>query len=210
MAVDLEKVDNFHRKKQLIKEILLRTIKNKEIIYGEQAVKIRVPEHLQRHTDDYDVYSRTPKRDAIEAEKELDREFGGDYFDVTPAEHKGTFKVRSRINGKGYADFTYPDKNYGYDEIDGHNYIAFPLKLEEFLEFQRLNPPVEQIAERMDEATKAIAWVLYVTLKKQTPEMEKMSFDEFQKEITEKFIMKMHILAKTVLESDLELLEKKK
>jgi len=72
----LEETDNFYKKKALIQKIILQTIKNKEIIYGEQAVKVRVPKHLQRETTDYDVYSRTPKKDAIEAEKKLDKGFG--------------------------------------------------------------------------------------------------------------------------------------
>ena len=119
----LEETDNFYKKKALIQKIILQTIKNKEIIYGEQAVKVRVPKHLQRETTDYDVYSRTPKKDAIEAEKKLDKGFGGDYFYVEPAEHEGTYKVRSRINGKGYADFTKPTRDYGSDKIKGHKYI---------------------------------------------------------------------------------------
>jgi len=119
----LKETENFYKKKELIQKIILQTIKNKEIIYGEQAVKIRLPKHLQRYTKDYDVYSRTPKKDAVEAEKKLDKAFGGDYFYTEPAEHKGTYKVRSRINGEGYADFTEPERNYDSDKIKGHKYI---------------------------------------------------------------------------------------
>ena len=123
----LEETDNFYKKKALIQKIILQTIKNKEIIYGEQAVKVRVPKHLQRETTDYDVYSRTPKKDAIEAEKKLDKGFGGDYFYVEPAEHEGTYKVRSRINGKGYADFTKPTRDYGSDKIYQHSGFSISI-----------------------------------------------------------------------------------
>ncbi len=121
---DLEKVEKFHRLKGRIKEILLRTIREKEIIHGEQAVAIRLPEHLKRHTRDYDVFSDTPRKDAVEAEQELDKEFGGDFFEVTQAEHKGTHKVRSKIDGRTYADFSENTKKVPSEKIQGKNYVT--------------------------------------------------------------------------------------
>ncbi len=120
----LEKTERFHRLKERIKNILLRTIKEKEIIHGEQAVAIRLPQHLQRQTRDIDVFSETPKQDAEEAEDELDESFGGDFFEVTPAEHKGTFKVRSKIDGRTYADFSKPEEKIPSEKIQGKNYVT--------------------------------------------------------------------------------------
>ncbi len=120
----LEKTERFHRLKDKIQEIVLKTIREKEIIHGERAVAIRVPEHLRRHTRDYDVYSKTPEEDAIEAEKELDKEFGGDFFEVVEAKHEGTYKVKSKVNELGYADFTDPGEKVRSDVIMGKRYVT--------------------------------------------------------------------------------------
>lgn len=120
----LRRVEEFHRRKAIIEQKILSTVGRKEIIYGERALEVRLPEHLRRKTDDYDVYSPTPKKDAIQAEKELDKEFGGDYFRVEQAKHKGTWKVRSNINGKGYADFTKPKKKIPSETILNKRYIT--------------------------------------------------------------------------------------
>ena len=128
----IEQVERFHRLKHRIAQLVLRTIKNKEVIYGERALEIRLPEFLKRPTRDYDVYSHTPEKDAIEAEKLLDKEFGGDYFYVTPALHPGTFKVKSRINEETYADFTKPEEKIPYDVIQGKNYVQIKKIVENF------------------------------------------------------------------------------
>lgn len=120
----LERVERFHRLKNRISDIVKRTIGDKEIIHGERAVAVRVPPHLRRATRDYDVYSKTPEEDAIEAEKELDKEFGGDYFEVVPAEHEGTYKVKSKINEMGYADFTDPEERVHSEVIMGNKYVT--------------------------------------------------------------------------------------
>jgi len=121
--VSLRQVEKFHRKKQLIKNIIERTLKDKEIVYGERAIEVRVPDYLQRNTKDIDVYANKPLKEAKEAEKELDKEFGGNYFYTVPAKHKGTFKVKSRINEYGYADFTkMPKKRPKSENIWGVNY----------------------------------------------------------------------------------------
>ncbi|KKN11199.1 hypothetical protein LCGC14_1029030 [marine sediment metagenome] len=120
----LEKVEKFHRLKNRIANIVLRTIGDKEIIHGEQAVAVRLPQHLQRQTRDIDVFSETPKVDAIEAEQELDEAFGGNFFEVTQAEHPGTHKVRSRINGRTYADFSEKEGKIPSERIQGNNYVT--------------------------------------------------------------------------------------
>jgi len=128
----IEQVERFHRLKQRIANLILSTIKKKEVIYGERALEVRLPHFLKRHTQDYDVYSHTPEKDAIEAEQMLDKEFGGDYFYVTPALHEGTFKVKSRINEETYADFTKPEEKIPYDVIQGKNYIQIKKIVENF------------------------------------------------------------------------------
>ena len=120
----LEKTEKFHRLKNRIKEIILRTIKEKEIIHGEQAVAIRLPPHLQRPTRDYDIFSETPRQDADEAEEELDEDFGGDFFEVVQAEHPGTFKVKSKVDGRTYADFSEKEGKVPSEVIQGKNYVT--------------------------------------------------------------------------------------
>jgi len=123
MTSKLKKVETFHRKKKNIPKVVRRTIGNKEIIYGARALNKRFPPHLDRHTTDFDVFSPTPKKDAIQTEKALDKHFGGDYFEVKPAQHPGTFKVVSKINEEGYADYTKPEEKIPSEKIGGKRYV---------------------------------------------------------------------------------------
>ena len=123
MTKNLKKVETFHRKKRNIPKVVLSTIGKKEVIYGARALNKRFPKHLDRQTTDYDVYSPTPQKDARQAERRLDKHFGGDYFHVKQAQHKGTYKVVSKINGEGYADFTKPEQKIPADKIGGKRYV---------------------------------------------------------------------------------------
>jgi len=126
--ISINKTKRFHRKKHLIEKTILKTLDDGEIIYGEQSLKRRFPVWLERPTVDYDVYSKHPRREAREAERALDKKFGGDFFRVQPAQHPGTFKVVSNINEEGYADFTCPDENVPFDVIDGHRYVRLSVE----------------------------------------------------------------------------------
>ena len=116
---------HFHKNKSKIGSIILGTLDDGEVIYGEQALKARFPKFLERPTTDYDILSKHPKREAIEAEKALDKAFGGDYFYVKEAQHPGTYKVVAHANQEGYADFTEmpEDKKIKYDTIKKRNYV---------------------------------------------------------------------------------------
>ena len=118
----LNKTEVFHRKKHKIDNIVLSTLDDGEVIYGEQSLKARFPKWLERPTIDYDVFADNPRKEAIETERRLDKRFGGDYFYVKPAMHPGTFKVVSKINEEGYADFTKKKKKVPHDKIKGRNY----------------------------------------------------------------------------------------
>jgi len=126
--VSISKTKKFHRKKHLIEKTILKTLDDGEIIYGEQALKRRFPVWLERPTVDYDVYAKHPRREAREAERALDKMFGGDFFRVQPAQHPGTFKVVSNVNEEGYADFTRPDGSVPFDVIDGHRYVRLSVE----------------------------------------------------------------------------------
>lgn len=119
----LKQVDKFHRKKKSIPRVVMSVTDSHEIIYGARAMNKQLPSHLDKPTMDYDIFSPTPKKDAMQTEKALDKEFGGDYFFVEPAKHKGTWKVKSHINKEGYADYTKPEGYVPYRKIGGKKYV---------------------------------------------------------------------------------------
>ena len=130
MAIDKEKLKRYLILKNQIAQIVRRTIKGKEIIQGERSLEAQLPDQFKRKTIDYDVYSDAPKRSAIETEKELDFEFGGNYFKVVPAQHKGTYKVVSNIDGEDYADYTKPSEKIPYTKIGDTKYTTLRFELE--------------------------------------------------------------------------------
>lgn len=135
----VDKTKKFHKNKHHIPSVIFSTIDNKEIIYGEHALKARFPNYLERPTTDYDVYSKTPHKSAREAEQALDKKFGGDFFYTKQAQHPGTYKVVAHANNEGYADFTKPEKKIPYDVIRGKKYAK--LKLEKQHRMKSLKDP---------------------------------------------------------------------
>jgi len=123
MNSNLKRVEHFHKYKKKIPKIVLSKTGKKEIIYGARALNKRFPPFLDKHTTDFDIFSPMPKKDAEETERALDKSFGGDFFFVEPAKHPGTFKVKSRINKEGYADYTKPDTKIPSDKIGKHRYV---------------------------------------------------------------------------------------
>lgn len=130
----------FHKNKHHIPNIIKNTIGPREIIYGEHAIKKRVPRYLERPTQDYDIYSSTPRRDAHQAERALDRRFGGDFFYVKPARYPNTYKVVAHANQEGYADFTKPETKIPYDILAGKKYAK--LSVEKQHRHQSINDPM--------------------------------------------------------------------
>jgi hypothetical protein len=122
-ALTLKQIETFHRKKHTIPKIIMSQTDSHEIIYGTRALNKRLPGFLDKPTVDYDIYSKTPRKDARQSEKALDKVFGGDYFYVEPALHKGTYKVKAHANKEGYVDYTKPEKKIPYDLINGKKYI---------------------------------------------------------------------------------------
>ena len=119
----LKEVEHFHKHKKCIPKVVLSVTEVHEIIYGARALNKQLPSYLDKHTEDYDIFSPTPKKDAMQTEKKLDKHFGGDYFYVEPAKHEGTWKVKSKINKQGYADYTKPDKKIPFRKIGGKKYV---------------------------------------------------------------------------------------
>ena len=102
----LNKTKRFYSKRDNIKKIILENVGKDEIIYGQSAINKQLPRQLRVYTEDYDVFAKNPRKEAVQVEKALDRHFRGNYFKIQPARHTGTFRVVSRIDGKVYADYT--------------------------------------------------------------------------------------------------------
>lgn len=97
----------FHRKKKSIPRIVRKQVrKNKSILTGGHALNAHLPAFLDRRTEDFDIFSRHPKRSARELERRLDKKFGADIFFTKPALHPGTTKVMNRVTEKEVADFS--------------------------------------------------------------------------------------------------------
>ncbi len=123
----LKKTEHFHRQKHKIPNIILSKVDDKEIIYGARALNKRFPSFLDRHTEDYDIFSTHPHKDAKEAERALDKSFGGNFFAVKKALHPGTFRVIAHANKQGYADYTKPDKVIPFARIGGKKYVKLSM-----------------------------------------------------------------------------------
>lgn len=121
--VSLRKTEHFHKNKKKIPSIVKSKIDRHEIVYGARALNKRFPSFLDTPTTDYDIYTPHPRRDACETEQALDKKFGGDYFFVEPAQHPGTMRVKSHVDGEVYADYTKPDGPVPSDRIDGVGFV---------------------------------------------------------------------------------------
>jgi len=122
--MSLKRAKQYHMKKKDIPLVVKSTIGRKEVIYGARAINARVPEYLDKHTTDFDVFSNTPRKDALQTERALDTHMGGDHFVTEKAQHEGTFKVRSKQTGEGIADFTKLEGRMpSSDWIGGKRYV---------------------------------------------------------------------------------------
>ena len=120
----LKKTEQFHKQKKKIPTIIVEKMDRHEIIYGARALNKRFPSFLDTPTQDYDIYTPHPKRDAHETERALDKKFGGDFFRVTKGICPRTWRVRSNVNDEVYADYTKPEETIPFDVIGGHNYVT--------------------------------------------------------------------------------------
>lgn len=106
--------------------------KRKEIVYGARAMNVQLPITHNRLTEDYDVYSKKPRRSARKLERKLDKAAQGDCYYTKPAMHPGTFKVmdkgpdrkRETEDDFNVADFTIPNRRIKFKTIGGIRYAA--------------------------------------------------------------------------------------
>lgn len=95
-------------------------------VYGARATNIQLPSYLNRQTEDYDVLAHKPKKTALDILKKLNKEYGGEYFRLEKAEHKGTFKIKSNVTNKTVADITQVKKFPKSKEHLGISYRDLP------------------------------------------------------------------------------------
>lgn len=100
-----------NRKTLVEKPILNQSRRDKTVIYGCYAVNKLVNKHDKRDTYDFDVYSRTPRRHALEIEKSIDQGLGANVAYVEKTRYiegkkvKPLFRVKTHINDNVEADF---------------------------------------------------------------------------------------------------------
>ena len=113
----------YYKNKEIAEETILNdAAEDNHIIYGAKAINIQLPSHLNRHTDDFDIFAKSPKKEAKETEKKLDRAYGGDLFYIEKAKYPNTWKVKNRVTKKTQADYTYPEQKVPYVEIGRNRY----------------------------------------------------------------------------------------
>jgi len=123
-TVSVRKTEKFHKQKKKIPKTIVSKMDGHEIIYGARALNKRFPSFLDTQTQDYDIFTPHPKRDAHETERALDKEFGGNFFYVTRANCPRTWRVRSTVNDEVYADYTKPEETIPYEVIGGRKYVS--------------------------------------------------------------------------------------
>lgn len=102
--------------------------KDKEVIYGGQAMNEQLPIFFRRKTNDYDIYSKTPRKRARELDRKLDNRENNFY--TKPALHPGTWRVMHvGFDGKpktrddiGIADYSKPTREIKTVKIGGIRY----------------------------------------------------------------------------------------
>ena len=112
MAITDKQMLKYYRNKELAEQVILRDAsKDKHVIYGARAINKQLPSYLNKNTDDFDIFSSTPKQDAFETEKKLDKAYGGDLFAVEKGQYPNTWKVKNKITRKTTADYTFPNES---------------------------------------------------------------------------------------------------
>lgn len=102
---DLERTKKFHNVKDRVPGIVRKFLRQDHVLYGGKAINRQVMPGLKTVSKDFDIFSKTPKEDAIALEKELDKQAGADVFSVEKANFPKTTKVKN-FRGETVADFT--------------------------------------------------------------------------------------------------------
>ncbi len=125
MTLTPEQKSSYYKNKELAKQLIIQDAsEDGHIIFGAQALNAQLPQHLRKHTEDVDLFTKKSKKEAEEMEKKLDKAYGGDYFRVQQAKHKGTYKVKSNVTNRTVADYTSQGKKPSFKNILGTRYAT--------------------------------------------------------------------------------------
>lgn len=125
MALTAKEKLKYYRNIELAKQLILQdAAEDGHIVFGAQASNAQLPPHLQKRTEDFDIFTKKSKKEADQMEKKLDEAYGGDYFRVQEAKHKGTYKVKSNVTNRTVADYTSQGKKPNIKKILGVKYAT--------------------------------------------------------------------------------------
>ena len=133
--MELKKVEQYYKKHKangaLSDKVIIKILSSDdEVVHGAQSINKQLPKYLQRHTEDWDIYTDDePKIVAKKIEKALDAKYGGNYFSVEPAKHEGTYKVKSKVTGNTIADVTFKEDDVTYKKIGEINYTTLDYEV---------------------------------------------------------------------------------
>jgi hypothetical protein len=106
-----------------------------DVVYGARSVNRVMPKYLKKNTEDWDIYTNdNPKTVAKKIEKALDRRYGGNYFYVIPAKHKGTYKIQSKVTMNNIVDVTLKEDSVLHKRIGGVNYATLDFQVKKIKE----------------------------------------------------------------------------
>lgn len=128
------KAEKYYRKGQKsIDESIEDSLEgSNEVVYGARAVNRQLPKYLNVYTEDWDIATvDDPEKEAKRVEKQLDHDFGGNYFRIVPAIHPGTFKVISNVTNKGVADLTRIEEPIEYRKLGRIRYATLNHQLQQ-------------------------------------------------------------------------------
>lgn len=117
----LERTKRFHLIKSRVPDIVKNFIRKDHIIYGGKAINKQVLPSLRTDSKDFDIFSNTPKEDALALEKVLDKKAGADVFSTEKAKFPKTTKVKD-LRGETVADFTQMPPKIKSKNLLGRNF----------------------------------------------------------------------------------------
>ena len=123
MALTPKQKLKYYGNQELAKQLILQdAAEDGHIVFGAQASNAQLPPQLRKHTEDFDIFTNKSKKEAEQMEKKLDKAYGGDYFRVETAKHKGTHKVKSNVTNRTVADYSSQGKKPNFKKILGVKY----------------------------------------------------------------------------------------
>ena len=88
----------------LVRQIALSEAEKRGgVLHGAKAINLQLQPHLRRHTEDYDVLIKKPRKVAQAVLEKL-KKYTSKQLSVEKGKHKGTYRVK--MNDKVLIDFT--------------------------------------------------------------------------------------------------------